>query len=254
MQKKININQKSIELSNLNKIFYPEKKYSKEDIIDYYTRIADYMLPHLKDHPLVMQRFPNGINKDGFYQKEIPDYFPAWVKSKKVNLEKDGYQKLVVVEKKADIIYLANQGTLIFHIWLSRQENITYPDKIIFDLDPPNNNNFNLVIFAAQQLRKIFEKKDLNSFVMTTGSKGLHIIITIHPKYHFDKIREFARKTAEELANQYPEKLTIEMRKEQRKGRVFLDYLRNAFGQTGIAPYSLRAIPGAPIATPPGLV
>ncbi len=248
--KKININQKSIELSNLDKIFYPDKKYSKEEVINYYRKIADYMIPHLKGHPLVMQRFPDGINKEGFYQKEIPDYFPAWIKSKRVNLEKNGYQKLVIVEKKADLVYLANQGTLVFHIWLSTQENITHPDKIIFDLDPPESNDFDLVKFAAQQLRQIFEKKDLNTLVMTTGSKGLHIIIPIHPEHHFDKIREFARETAKELADQYPGKLTTEMRKEERKGRVFLDYLRNAFGQTGVAPYSLRAIKGAPIATP----
>ncbi|MBD3359081.1 MAG: ATP-dependent DNA ligase [Candidatus Buchananbacteria bacterium] len=248
--KKVKINKKTIELSNLDKTFYPEAKYNKGDVIDYYDKIADFMLPHLKNRLVVMQRFPDGIKKSGFYQKETPDYFPVWIKTKKINLEKDGKQELVIIEKKADLVYLANQGTLIFHIWLSQKQNVNKPNKLIFDLDPPPNSGFKIVKFAAYKLKDIFEKKKLNTFVMTTGSKGLHVIIPIKPKHDFDKVREFAKKTAEELADKYPDKLTTEVRKEKRKGRILLDYLRNAFGQTGVAPYSLRAIKKAPIATP----
>lgn len=250
--KKISINKKSIELSNLDKIFYPDKKYSKEDVIKYYQKIADYMLPHVKDRLLALQRFPNGIKKSGFYQKEASDYFPRWLKIKKVSLEKGGSQNLVVIEKRADLIYLVDQATLVFHIWQSRKQHVNKPNKIVFDLDPPHHNGFKMVKFAAYKLKDIFEKKRLNVFVMTTGSKGLHVVIPIKPKYEFDKIREFAKKISMKLADKYPDKLTIEVRKEKRKGRVFLDYSRNAFGQTCVAPYSLRAIKNAPIATPIG--
>jgi len=249
-KKKIKINQKEIELSNLDKIFYPQKKIKKKDIIDYYEKIADYMLPHLKNRPLVMQRFPDGINKEGFYEKELPSYFPTWINSKKVDLQEEGSQKLVIIEKKADLIYLVNQGTLVFHVWLSNEKNISQPDKIVFDLDPPENSNFGILRFAANQLKRIFEEKDLNVFIMTTGSKGLHVVIPFYPEYSFYEIREFVKKMATKLASQFPERLTIEMRKEKRKGRVFLDYLRNSYGQTTVVPYSLRAINHAPTATP----
>jgi bifunctional non-homologous end joining protein LigD len=248
--KKIQINKKSIKLSNLDKLYYPDKKYIKQDIIDYYNKIASYILPHIKNRPLVMQRFPDGINNEGFYQKEIPDYFPTWIEKKVIDLEKEGSQSLVVVEKKADLIYLVNQGTLIFHVWLCKKQNINKPDKIIFDLDPSDNDDFGMVKFAATKLKSIFEEKNLSVFVMTTGSKGLHVIMPIKPRAEFDKIRELAKTIAEELVNQYPGILTTELRKEKRKGRIFLDYLRNAFGQTTVAPYSLRAIKNAPIATP----
>ncbi len=248
--KTVKINNKSIKLSNLDKIFYSAANYSKGDVIEYYDKIAEYMLPHLKNRLLVMQRFPDGIKKSGFYQKETPDYFPGWLKTQKIDLEKNGKQKLVIIEKKADLVYLANQGTLVFHIWLSQKQNVNKPDKLIFDLDPPKSGGFQIVKFAAYKLRDIFAKKQLNPFVMTTGSKGLHVIIPIKPKHDFDQVREFAQKTVEELADKYPDKLTTEVRKEKRKDRILLDYLRNAFGQTGVAPYSLRAIENAPIATP----
>ena len=248
--KKIKINQKEIELSNLDKIFYPQKKIKKKDLIDYYEKIADYIIPHLKNRPLVMQRFPDGINKEGFYEKEIPSYFPAWINSQKVDLQEEGSQTLVNIEKKADLIYLVNQGTLVFYVWLSNEKNISQPDKIVFDLDPPENSNFGILRFAANQLKRIFEEKDLNVFIMTTGSKGLHVVIPFYPEYSFYEIREFVKKMATKLASQFPERLTIEMRKEKRKGRVFLDYLRNSYGQTTVVPYSLRAIDHAPIATP----
>lgn len=244
------INKHKIELTNLDKIFYPKSGYTKEDIINYYYDVAKYMLPHIKNRPMVMQRFPSGIKKEGFYHKEKPDYFPGWIKHKSINLEKDGKQLLVVIEKKEDLIYLANQGTLVFHIWLCQKNNINKPDKIIFDLDPSKGASFEDVKFAAYKLKNIFEENKLNSFVMTTGSKGLHVVIPIKPEHNFDKIRKFSKNITLDLAEKYPDKLTSEVRINKRKGRVFLDYLRNSFGQTGVAPYSLRPIEKAPIATP----
>src|SRR3989339_761072 len=135
-EKEIKINKREIKLTNLDKVFYPKSNYTKGDIIQYYEKIADYMLPHVKNRLLVMHRYPEGINNEDFYQKQIPDYFPSWIEHKTINLKKGEKQTLVVIRKKEDIVYLANQGTLVFHVWLSPKNNINKPDKIIFDLDP----------------------------------------------------------------------------------------------------------------------
>jgi bifunctional non-homologous end joining protein LigD len=248
--KKIKLNKKTIELSNLDKNFYPSKKITKKEVIDYYLKISDYILPHLINRPLVMHRFPDGIDSEGFYQKQCPDYFPSWIKSKKINLVQDGKQKLVVIEKKADLIYLVDQGVLVFHVWLSLKRNVNKPDKIIFDLDPPKSSDFKLAVFAALKLKEVITKRGLKPFVMTTGSKGIHVIALIKPQYNFDKIREFAKDIANNLVKQYPDKLTIELRKKKRQGKLLIDYFRNSFGQTAVVPYSLRAIQNAPVATP----
>lgn len=244
------IEKQKIELSNLDKILFPKAKISKRQFIDYYEKISATMLPHIKNRLLVMHRFPDGISKKGFYQKDIADYFPSWLKTKKISIKEDGKREMIVPEKKADIVYLANQACIAFHIWLSSADKIKYPDKIVFDLDPPEDGDFGIVKFAAYKIRDIFEKKKIKTYVMTTGSKGLHIIIPIKPEHTFKKVRDFTKKTVSELAKKYPEKLTVEVRKNKRKGRIFLDYLRNAYGQTSVAPYSARAIEKAPIAAP----
>jgi len=239
-----------IDLARTDKVFYPENNYTKGDVINYYNRISTYQLPHIKNRLLVTQRFPDGIKKSGFYQKETPDYFPSWIKTKRISLKKGGQQKLVIPTKTDDIIYLVNLGGLVFHIWLSAAKQPSQPDKIIFDLDPPPNQDFSLVKFAAYKLKETINKKGLIPFVLTTGSRGLHVVVPIKPRHHFDSIRKFTKQTAQELAKRYPKKLTIAITKKERRGRLFVDYLRNSFGQTGIAPYSLRALPGAPVATP----
>ncbi len=252
--KKIKINKHAIELSSLDKVYYPKSDITKGEVIDYYKKISKYMLPHLRDRLLVMQRFPDGIGEEGFYHKQIPDYFPGWIGHKTIKLEQGDKQTLVSVDGKEDLIYIADQGTLVFHIWLCRRDKLKHPDKIIFDLDPPGSGkkDFETVKFAARELRKVFKNKGLRPFVMTTGSKGLHVVMPIKPRHNFDTIREFAKKTSKELVEKYPKKFTLETRKNKRKGRLFLDYLRNAYGQTSVAPYSLRAIEGAPVATPLG--
>jgi bifunctional non-homologous end joining protein LigD len=133
---------------------------------------------------------------------------------------------------------------------LSQKKHVKKPNKIVFDLDPPKKGDFKNVKFAASELKKIINQKKLTAFVMATGSRGLHVVVPIKPKHGFDQVRQFARSIAEEIAAHYPKKFTIEVRKNKRRGRVFIDYLRNAYGQTAIAPYSLRAKPGAPIAAP----
>lgn len=247
---KQNINGRTIEISNSHKVFYPNANITKGEVLNYYDRIAEYMLPHIGNRLVVMQRFPEGIDKEGFYQKQIPDYFPEWVQRKKVILRKGEKQDIAIVNEKADIIFMADQGAITFHIWLSQKDGIEKPDKLIFDLDPPKTGEFSEVKFAAYKLRDLFQEKGFMPYVMTTGSKGLHVAVPIKPEYKFNTVRQYVRKVLRGLVEKYPYRFTLEPRKDKRKGRVFLDYLRHAFGQTSVAPYSLRPIEGAPVAAP----
>lgn len=240
----------SFEPSNLDKVLFPGAGITKEGLIDYYSRVSEYMLPHLKGRPLAMHRFPDGIDGKAFFQKEIPDYFPDWVDRVEVERKEEGPIDMVVAENQATLAYLGNQACIAIHIWLGRRDKLNQPDKMIFDLDPPKGR-FDLVVKAARALRKrLEEERGLPAFVMTTGSKGLHVVVPLRPKALFDEVREYARAVSEALAEAHPDEFTTETRKDKRKGRLFLDYLRNAYGQHSIAPYSVRAIEGAPVATP----
>lgn len=240
-----------VEITNGDKIYFPGKNITKADLIEYYDKVADYLLPFLKNRPLTLSRFPDGIQGDGFYQKEVSNHFPEWIESVDVEKKEGGFIRQVVCNNEQTLIYLVNQGTLSFHPWLSTISNLDKPNKLVFDLDPPPKENFELVLKGAKALRKVLEDElDLNTFVMTTGSEGLHVICPIRPEKTFDEVRAFAKGVSQYLADKDPENYTVATRKEQRKDRLFIDYLRNAYGQTSILPYSVRALEGAPIATP----
>ena len=246
----IDVDGQAVKLSSLDKVYYPDEGITKGDVVDYYHRVAPTMLPHLRDRPLSMQRFPDGIAAPGFYQKEAPDYFPDWIRRVPVLVEEEGQeQPQVVCDDAATLVYLANQGCITTHLWLSRAGNLRNPDKLIFDLDPPGGN-FQVVREAALALRELLTELDLPAFLMTTGSKGLHVALPLDGRATFDDTRDLARDIAGLLAAREPKRYTLELRKDAREGRLFLDYLRNAYAATSVAPYALRARPGAPVATP----
>ncbi len=238
-----------IELSSLDKVMFPETGITKGDIIDYYYRIGKVMIPLMSGRPVSMHRFPDGISKSGFFQQEMPDYFPEWIGRTRVEKKEDGSLTHVVCGKTSDLVYLANQGCITPHIWLSRKNNPKNPDRMIYDLDP-QDNDFSLVCLGALELREILSANDLKTFIMTTGSRGLHVVVPLSPGHSFNAVREFSREIAKQAASKNPEKYTIEQRKNKRKGRLYLDTSRNAYGQTAVAPYAVRPIEGAPVATP----
>jgi len=244
----IRIAGKSIELSSRDKLMFPAAGITKGEVVDYYRRIAEVMLPHLRDRPVSLQRFPDGIEEEGFFQKNTPDYFPDWFRYARLPKE-GGSIKYPVVGDAASLVYLANQGTITLHAALARTGAPHHPDRLVFDLDP-SSDDFAPVQRAARILREALDELDLPSFVQTTGSRGLHVVIPLQGKQNFDRARAFAVNLAGELAEQHPDELTVEQRKKKRGQRVFLDCMRNAYGQTAVAPYSLRARPGAPCATP----
>jgi bifunctional non-homologous end joining protein LigD len=250
MSEMITLNGHKIELSHLDKTYFPQDGLKKVDLINYYRRVADVMLPYLRGRPLSLQRFPDGIDNEGFYQKEAPDYFPEWIERVDVLVEsEDDVQPQVVCNDAATLVYLANQGCITLHTWLSQAGSLDNPDRLIFDLDPPDNE-FDLVKAAARTLRHTLEEKGMTPFLMTTGSRGLHVVAPLDGTADFDTVRAFARQIAEELAAQDPDRFTTETRKDKREGRLFLDYLRNAYAQTAVAPYVVRPKPGAAVATP----
>lgn len=237
-----------IALSSLDKVYFPECDITKGDLVDYYRRIAELTLPYYRDRPLSMQRFPEGIGADGFFQKDVPDHFPNWIDRVRLSTE-NGAVTYVIAGNAATLIYLANQGCITPHLSLSRRDKPNHPDRLVFDLDP-SDDDFGKVQQAARHLKTLLDALEIECFVQTTGSRGLHVLVPLDRSADFDAAREFARAAAEELVKRHPDSLTVEQRKDKRRDRVFLDYLRNAYGQTAVAPYAVRAKEEAPVATP----
>jgi bifunctional non-homologous end joining protein LigD len=246
---KITLNGHSFEISNKDKILFPKIKLTKGDLISYYHEIAPLMLPHMKNRPLTLQRFPNGITHEGFFQKDASNYFPEWIKNYAIIKKEGGETSYVICNNVATLVYLANQGCVTLHRWLSKINKINNPDLLIFDLDP-STKDFSLVRKTALKLKKILEEIKLIPFVMTTGSHGMHVIAPIKPTKTFNQVREHAKLIAQEMVSRYPEDYTIEMRKEKRNKKLFIDIHRNTFTATAVTPYSVRPHPTAPIATP----
>ncbi|MUP44704.1 ATP-dependent DNA ligase [Gramella sp. BOM4] len=239
-----------VELSNLEKVFFPESGYTKGDLVDYYERIADTMLPYIEGRPLTMIRFPNGIDDKKFFQKDAPDYFPDWIAKKSLEKKEGGSTNYVICNDKASLVYLANQACVTPHIWLSRQDKPEKPDRMIFDLDP-SQEGFDAIKEAAFSIRELLENElGLPLFLMTTGSRGLHLVTPLKREHDFDEVRDFAQQAAKYLERQFPDTMTTATRKQKREDKLFLDVARNAWAQTSVAPYAVRPIEGAPVATP----
>ena len=238
----------TVEVSHPDKVLFPDDGITKRDLAEYYRGIAPKILPFLKDRPLSLQRFPDGIGW-GFYEKKAPDYFPDWFERVRVKVKEGGSQQQLMCNNTASLVYLADQACITPHPWPSKKGRLDFPDRMIFDLDPAADD-FGAARAAAFILREVLEKAGLRSFVMTTGSRGLHVVVPLDGKMSFDKVREHARELAEQAASREPTDLTVEPRKEARKGRTFIDYLRNAYGQTSVPPYAVRARKGAPVAAP----
>ena len=217
-------------------------------VVDYYQTVAPLMLRYLVDRPLTLERYPAGIDKPGFMQKNAGKGFPAFIR--RIELPKqDGAVSYPVIDDLEGLLYLANQNTITFHIPCFRSSHLDHPDRLVFDLDPSPGDPDG-ARFGARVVAEILKEWDLPSWVMTTGSKGFHVVVPLAPTIDFETLARFAQATAHLLAHRYPQQLTIEFLKKERRDRVFVDWLRNGFGPTGVSPYSLRPRAGAPIAMP----
>lgn len=245
---KIKVGRRNIEVSNADKVLFPDAGITKGGLVDYYRRIAPNMLPHIRGRPLNLHRFPDGIDAGGFYQQNVPDHFPDWIARARLP-KQGGVVEHCLCNDAATLVYLAAQACITPHAWLARAVHPRHPDRMIFDLDPPGDE-FEPARFAARTVRAVLEDIDIGSFVMTTGSRGLHVVVPLDAGADFEAVRDFARRVASASAARAPKRLTTEQRKDKRRGRLYLDIMRNAYGQTAVAPYAVRAKPGAPVATP----
>ncbi|MEU6172488.1 non-homologous end-joining DNA ligase [Streptantibioticus parmotrematis] len=248
---RVRVGGRTVELTHPDKELFPDDGITKAELADHYRRVARRMLPHLRDRALVMERYPDGYRGRSFYHKDVPDYFPDWIRTCEVPKE-GGTVTMVVCDDAATLVYLANQACLTPHPWLSRTEKLDCPDRLVFDLDPPGEGDFATVRWAARQLGDLLTGLGLRPALMTTGSRGLHVVVPLVRGTDFDTARGFARAAADTLASRHPDRLTTQVRKDKREGRLYLDIQRNAYAQTSVAPYAVRARPHAPVATPIG--
>lgn len=236
-------------VSNPDKLFFPDDGITKGEFAGYYARVAPTMLPYLRDRPLSLDRHPDGLQRAGFFQKQIPRGFPDWVPRVAVPLRPGGRQTVVVCNDARTLVYLADQGVITPHTWLSRRDKLDLPDRMIFDLDP-GGVEFHVVREVALSFRELLQALGLEPFVMTTGSRGLHVTVPLKRQAGFDVVRAFAVDVAAVLVRRAPRTVTTEQRIARRGKRLFLDTNRNAYGQTAAPPYAVRARPHAPVATP----
>ena len=244
----IEIGDREVAISSPDKVLFPGDGITKFEMAEYYRKVAEVALRHYRDRALSMHRYPDGIDGDDFFQKNVPDYFPDWI-DRATLPKKDGEVTHVVANDAATLVYLANQGCITPHLALSCVDRPENPDRMIFDLDP-SDDDFDKVRSTAGHLGDLLDDLKLTSFVQTTGSRGLHVIVPLDREADFDSVREFSHRVCRVLADRHSDLMTVEQRKAKRGNRVFLDDLRNAYGQTSVAPYAVRARPGAPIATP----
>ncbi|WP_329137853.1 non-homologous end-joining DNA ligase [Streptomyces sp. NBC_01476] len=242
----------TVEVARAEKVLFPAAggapEVTKAGLAAYYRDIAPYALPHLKDRPLMLEIHPDGIDGPRFMQKNVPRHYPQWIS--RAELPKEGGTVTHVLANSAEtLVYLAGQGCTTLHRWLARADRPRQPDRLVFDLDPVSDD-FRPVRRAAQRLGELLDELELPWAPMTSGSRGLHLVVPLDRRADVDDVRDFARDVAGTLAARYPRELTTEPRKADRGKRLYLDVLRNGYAQTAVAPWSVRPLPGAPVAAP----
>jgi bifunctional non-homologous end joining protein LigD len=244
------LEEQKLKLTNLSKILWPDDGITKADFIKYYTEVASFILPHLKDRPMVFTRYPNGIYDKAFYQKNVPDYAPKWLHTVDITSHEGIVTKYIIINDAKSLIWAANQACLELHPWLSRTSSLGNPDFIIFDLDPMENTDFEDARKVALALKQLFDSEGLLSFPKTSGSTGLQVYIPIAAKYTYEQAREFAKLLCLVIERTFPDITTTERSVDKREGKLYLDYLQNVKGKTIVAPYSPRPKKGAPVSCP----
>jgi bifunctional non-homologous end joining protein LigD len=244
-----------VTVTHPEKVLFPADGITKGDLVAYYRTVAPRMLPLIAGRPVTMQRFPDGIGRGGFLQKQIGRHFPDWID--RVTAPNRRTRQATVREEVTypvcrhpdDLAYLANQGCVTPHVWLSRTPDIHHPDQMVFDLDPASDD-LGVLRLAAAALRELLDELGLASFLKSSGSRGLHVVVPLVPEAETDAVKGFSIAVAEALAARHPDRLTAEARIAKRHGRLYLDIGRNGYAQTMAAPYAVRALPGAPVSVP----
>jgi bifunctional non-homologous end joining protein LigD len=235
-------------ISHPEKVLFPDDGITKGDLAAYYEALAPIALPHVRGRPVTMERYPAGIDKKGFWQKDVSKGMPDWLKRVEVP-KKDGVVHYPVITDARSILWLANQNAVTQHVWTSRLPHLDHPDLCLFDLDPIKDDPV-AVRAAAVDLRDLLEELGLPSWIKTSGSKGFHIAVPLDGKAGMDAVAEFANGVGAVFANRAPDRLTLEFKKVDRHGRIYVDTGRNGFSATFAAVYTVRAKAGAPVSAP----
>jgi bifunctional non-homologous end joining protein LigD len=243
--------EQAVSFTNLNKVFWPEEGYTKGEVINYYDRIANTILPYLKDRPQSMKRHPNGIEKPGFFQKNVdPEHLPSFVETKVITAEStDEDVRYLLCQNKETLLYMANLGCIEINPWNSRIQSLHKPDFMIIDLDPAGLT-FDDVVKVAQVTHEVLDASCEKNYCKTSGKRGLHIVVPLGAQYKHEQIREFAKLIAILVNKRLPDITSLERSPSKRQKKIYLDYLQNTFAQTLAAPYCLRPWPGATVSTP----
>jgi DNA ligase D-like protein (predicted ligase)/DNA ligase D-like protein (predicted polymerase)/DNA ligase D-like protein (predicted 3'-phosphoesterase) len=241
------VGKRQLELSNLTKLLFPDDHIVKAQLIEYYVKIAPTILAHLKGRPLSLVRYPDGIGGESFFQKNRPGWAPNWIEHVTLGEEKKDY---VLATEEASLVWLANLACIELHQMHARAPHFDKPDYIVYDFDPPENLQFRQVAALALEFKEELEAFGYHPFVKTTGRKGLHILTPIEPKWEFHQAFEAAKAVAQPFVDSHASSMTLQIKKEHRKGKILLDIYRNRPSQTIVSAYSVRGLPGAPVSTP----
>lgn len=231
-----------------DKIYWPKEGYTKQDLIDYYQSVAPLMLPYLKDRPIMMFRFPHGIGKEGFVQKDAPTFLPEWIAKAEIQHDKKLISYILVQDVKS-LLYVVNLASIEIHAFLSRYETLHEPDFLSIDLDPVHVA-FNEVVDLAREVHSYLDHLQIPNFCKTSGKRGLHLFLPLGAKYDYEQVEDFSKLLAHLLHEQFPEITSLVRDPKKRDHKIYFDYLQNAMTKTMVAPYSVRAIEGAPVSTP----
>ena len=236
-------------ITHPEKVLFPDDGITKGELAAYYESIAPVMLPHTRARPVTMERYPAGIDKKGFWQKDVSKGFPEWLERVEVP-KKDGTVHHPLVADTRSLLWVTNQNTITLHVWVSRAPNLYYPDVCVFDLDPSHEDEPGVLRRAALALRGLLDELGLPSWVKTSGSKGFHILVSLDAKARVGEVARFAHAVGTLLVKRDPDHLTQEFSKADRGGRILVDTGRNGYSATFAAAYTVRAKPGAPVSAP----
>jgi bifunctional non-homologous end joining protein LigD len=240
-----------VALTSLDKVYWPEQGYAKRDLVDYYASMASYILPHLKDRPLSLVRYPEGIKSEGFYQKDAPSGMPAWVNLAPImSKEKGSYINFILCQNVETLVWMANSGAIEVNPWLSRYRTLDNPDFAVFDIDPSEGTGWEDVKKVAKLVKSLLDEWKLEGYPKVSGATGLHIYVPILPKYSYKDVSKFVGLGASLIRGAFPDLVTLERKVKDRTGLVYIDYPQNARGQTISAVYGVRASNGAPVSMP----
>jgi bifunctional non-homologous end joining protein LigD len=239
---RLRVGKRELELTNVDKVMYPENGFTKGRVIDYYARVSRYLLPHLKDRPITRIRFPNGVNGGHFYEKNAPSFTPKWIETFAVpRTSMDATTRYILINDLPTLVWSANMGTLELHPFLARAPRLDEPTMVVFDLDPGEGTDILASCEVALMIRELLERLKLKSFVKVSGSKGIHLHVPLNTRVTYEATQPFAKSIAETLERAHSDLVVSEMAKAKRKGKVFVDWSQNSERKSTVAVYSLRA-------------